>query len=82
VKSSKYTLDRFEGDYAIFLKRPDETEQLIIEQNEVNVKLREGDIVEITDNGYGYTFQKLEADTQAAEGRVKNLLDQLKNKSQ
>lgn len=82
VKSSKYTLDRFEGNYAIFLKRPDETEQLIIELNKINVQLHEGDIVEIIDTGFGYSFKKLEADTRAAEDRVKSLLNKLRDKNQ
>ena len=37
MSSNKYTLDRFEGDYAVFLKRPDETEQLLIHRNDIQV---------------------------------------------
>lgn len=81
MSSNKYTLDRFEGIYAVFLLRPNETKQLIIEKSELGVSLREGDLVEITDTGYGYKIVKLEAETAAAEQRVQSLLEKLRNKN-
>lgn len=81
MSSNKYTLDRFEGIYAIFLLRPNETKQLIIEKSELGVSLREGDLVEITDTGYGYKIVKLEVETAAAEQRVQSLLEKLRNKN-
>ena len=81
MNSNKYTLDRFEEDYAVFLKRPNETEQLIIHRNDIQVPVKQGDIVQIDDNGESYKIEVLEAETKAAEDRVNDLLAKLrKNK--
>ena len=81
VSSNKYTLDRFEGDYAVFLKRPDETEQLLIHRNDIQVSVKQGDIVQIDDDGESYKIEVLEAETKAAQDRVNELLARLrKNK--
>ena len=81
VSSNKYTLDRFEGDYAVFLKRPDETEQLLIHRNDIQVSVKQGDIVQIDDDGECYKIEVLEAETKAAQDRVNDLLARLrKNK--
>ncbi|RKQ15654.1 DUF3006 family protein [Ureibacillus endophyticus] len=47
MESNLYTLDRFELDYAIFLKRPEETDQLLIHRSEILTPIKEGDIVQI-----------------------------------
>lgn len=75
---NKYTLDRFEGDYAVFLKRPDEIEQLIIHRNDIQVTVKQGDIVQISDDGESYKIEVLEAETKAAEDRVNDLLAKLR----
>lgn len=80
MNTNKYTLDRFEGNYAIFLLRPQETKQLLIERNEISSTLAEGDIVEITDVGYGYKIKKLVDETTAAKQRVQSLVEKLRNK--
>ena len=81
MNSNKYTLDRFEGDYAVFLKRPDETEQLLIHRNDIQVSVKQGDIVQIDDDGESYKIEVLEAETKAAQDRVNDLLARLrKNK--
>lgn len=78
---NKYTLDRFEGDYAIFFKRPEETEQLLIHRSEISVEVKEGDIVQIKDNGEIYEIEVLKDETAAKKKSVKNLLEELKNKN-
>ena len=78
MSSNKYTLDRFEGDYAVFLKRPNETEQLLIPRNAIQVTVKEGDIVQIDDNGDSYKIEVLEAETKAAQDRIKDLLARLR----
>lgn len=78
MNSNKYTLDRFEGDYAVFLKRPDETEQLLIPRNAIQVTVKQGDIVQIDDNGDSYKIEVLEAETKAAQDRVNDLLARLR----
>ena len=78
MSSNKYTLDRFEGEYAVFLKRPDETEQLIIHRNDIQVAVKQGDIVQISDDGESYKIEVLEAETKAAQDRVNDLLARLR----
>ena len=60
---SNYTLDRFEGEYAIFLKRPAETEQLIIQKMNLQIPLKQGDLVKIKDCGTGYEMELLPNET-------------------
>jgi Protein of unknown function (DUF3006) len=82
VNFNNYTLDRFEGDYAIFLKRPEETDQLLIQRSEIDIPVKEGDIVRIGDDGENYKFEVLEQDTLNKRIRVKNMIDELKNKNE
>lgn len=78
---NNYTLDRFEGDYAIFLKRPEEIEQLLIHRTEIDVPVKEGDIVQITDDGEKYTFKVLKEDTKNKKASIEKMIDELKNKN-
>lgn len=78
MNSNKYTLDRFEGDYAVFLKRPDETEQLLIPRSDIQVAVKQGDIVQIDDRGDSYKIEVLEAETKAAQDRINDLLARLR----
>lgn len=80
MNCNKYTLDRFDGDYAIFLKRPDETEQLLIHHAEIPSELKEGDIVSIEDDGFDYKVNLLQEETLSQKQHINNLLQQLKNK--
>ncbi|MFP3919482.1 DUF3006 domain-containing protein [Lysinibacillus telephonicus] len=78
---NNYTLDRFEGDYAIFLKRPEEIDQLLIHRTEIDVPVKEGDIVQITDDGEKYTFKVLKEDTKNKKASIEKMIDELKNKN-
>ena len=78
MNSNNYTLDRFEGGYAVFLKRPEETEQLLIHRNDIQIAVKQGDIVQISDDGQSYKIEVLEAETKAAENRVNDLLARLR----
>ncbi len=82
MNSNNYTLDRFEAEYAIFLKRPNETEQLIIHQEDIHVPVKQGDIVNIQDDGENYAIKVLEGETEAAEERIKQLMNQLRQRQQ
>ncbi len=77
---NNYTLDRFEGDYAIFLKQPEETDQLLIHRSDIDIQIEEGDIVQIFDNGERYEFKLLEDVTLDKKVSMKNLIEKLKNK--
>ena len=76
----KYTLDRFDGDYAIFLKHPEETEQLLIHRAEITTDVKEGDIVRIQDDGITYHIEVLQQETTEQKQRIEQLMQQLKNK--
>lgn len=80
--NNKYTLDRFEGDYAIFLKHPEEMEQLLIRRAEISAEVKEGDIVQIQDDGFAYTIKLLPEETADQKQHINNLLEQLRNKNQ
>lgn len=82
MNSNNYTLDRFEADYAIFLKRPNETEQLIIHKEDIHVSVKQGDIVSILDDGENYEIKVLAEETKAAEERIKDLMSRLRQKQQ
>ncbi|WP_413363558.1 DUF3006 domain-containing protein [Lysinibacillus sp. 3P01SB] len=82
MSSNNYTLDRFEADYAIFLKRPNETEQLIIHKEDIHVPVKQGDIVSILDDGENYEIKVLAEETKAAEERIKDLMSRLRQKQQ
>lgn len=77
---NKYTLDRFEGDYAIFLKRPEEIEQLIVHRTAITVPVKQGDIVRIQDDGQKYMIEVLPDETASQKERITNLMQQLRER--
>lgn len=77
---NNYTLDRFEGEYAIFLKHPEETEQLLIHHTDISTPLKEGDIVRIQDDGLSYKIEVLHEETASKKQQINDLLQQLKNR--
>lgn len=77
MNSNKYTLDRFEKDIAVFLKFPEEVDQLLIDRNLMTISLQEGDIVEITQYDGTYHIEVLEAEIKSTRERVQNLIEQL-----
>jgi hypothetical protein len=80
VSSTKYTLDRFEGDYAIFLKHPDETAQKLFHRTELPNEIKEGDRVLIEDEP-NFQVTILKEETSHQKERVSSLLDRLRNKN-
>ncbi|MCG7346095.1 DUF3006 domain-containing protein [Sporosarcina sp. ACRSL] len=78
--TNKFTLDRIDDGFYVFLKRDDESEQLLIPLEEVEGNLNEGDIVEIETNETGYQFNVLIEETSDMKVKVSNLLEKLKNK--
>ncbi|MEK3954759.1 Protein of unknown function [Psychrobacillus psychrotolerans] len=81
MNSNKYTLDRFEGDYAVFLKTPNETEILQILCSDIKVKLKQGDIVNISSIEDKYEIEPLVEETTNQKEKVRRLLEQLKERS-
>ena len=80
MNSNKYTLDRFEGDFAVFLKYPDETASLQIHRSDLNEKLNQGDIVRISLIDDRYQIEPLLEETTNQREKVQQLLNELKNK--
>lgn len=81
MNSNKYMLDRFEGDYAVFLKYPNETESLQIHCSELNEKVNQGDIVNITLMEDKYVIEPLREETINQKERISQLLEQLKKRT-
>ena len=77
---NKYTLDRFEGEYVIFLKRPEEQEQLLIHRTDIQVPVKQGDIVRIQDDGKLYYIEVLQEETASQKDRMQNLVQQLRER--
>jgi len=80
VKDNIYTLDRYEGNQAVFLKQSDESEQLLIQRNKIQIQLKEGDVVQIVEDGDVYDISYLDDKTKAQKEHVENLLEQLRNR--
>lgn len=70
----KVTVDRIENDIAVMLIRPEENDSIEIPLKYLDIKVREGDLLNIN-------FKQLEEEKKEAEKRVGNLLDKLKNKN-
>ncbi|MFW5998885.1 MAG: DUF3006 domain-containing protein [Bacillota bacterium] len=69
----KLTVDRIENDIAVLLIRPEEKEELQIPIRYLPEEVEEGDILKVD-----FTIDGEE--TKAAEKRVGNLINKLKNK--
>lgn len=73
----KYTLDRIEDNVYVFLLKEDESQQLLIPENEINITLKEGDIVKVDGDG---VIKVLEEETKITLEKVNDLIEKLKNK--
>lgn len=73
----KYTLDRIEDNVYVFLLKEDESQQLLIPENEINITLKEGDIVYVDGDG---NIEVLEEETKITREKVNDLIEKLKNK--
>ncbi|MCP1144670.1 DUF3006 domain-containing protein [Lysinibacillus endophyticus] len=72
---SKYTLDRIDDGFYVFLSKDDESQQRLIAVSEVNISLTEGDIVNIHEDG---TIELLEEETKITKDKVDALIEKLK----
>lgn len=77
---SKYTLDRIEDGYAVFLKFPAEEEQLIISQSAMNKPVQVGDRVQIEEKDGIYYIEILQEETQQKRADIQSLMNRLRNK--
>ena len=77
VNKVKYTLDRIEDGQYVFLKHPDEENQLLIPANEVTGEISEGDIVLISQLESGYEIEALIEETEDMKEKVSSLLEKV-----
>ncbi|MEE1132682.1 MAG: DUF3006 domain-containing protein [Caryophanon sp.] len=80
MQSIKYVLDRYENDYGIFLKLPNETEQLLVHKTEMIGEAHEGDICIVQQQEGKFQIDVLTDDTAHAKATAQSLLDKLKQK--
>ena len=82
MNSNKYTLDRFDGEYAVLLLKGDESQQEMINRSLVEGFANEGDILEIEwdVDGSFKNASVLKGETEDRRTQVSNLLEKLKNK--
>lgn len=71
MNSTKYTLDRIEDGYAIFLKYPEEIEQLILPINTIDQSLQAGDRVLIKEIDNNYHIDILKEETAQKKPKYK-----------
>lgn len=82
VNSTKYTLDRIEDGYAVFLKYPEEEEQLIILQSAMNKPVQVGDRVLIEEMDGIHQIEILKEETEQKKADIQSLVDRLRRKNQ
>ena len=80
MSSTKYTLDRIEDGYAIFLKYPEEEEHVIIALSGIDKEVKEGDRVMIDEIGDAFHIEILKEETTEKKEAVQSLMDRLRNK--
>lgn len=80
VSSIKYTLDRIEDGYAIFLKHPNEEEQLVIATSDIDQEVQEGDRVMIEEMGDTYHIELLKEETADKKVEIQNLMERLRRR--
>jgi len=76
----RYTLDRLDDGFYVFLEKGNEEQQLLIPKEEISSVLTEGDIVEIHQNETGYQISVLKEETADRKQQVMDLIEKLKNK--
>lgn len=76
----RYTLDRLDDGFYVFLEKGNEEQQLLIPKEEVSTALTAGDIVGIQQNETGYQISVLKEETADRKQQVMDLIEKLKNK--
>lgn len=79
---TKYTLDRIEDGYAVFLKYPEEEEKIIILQSAMNKPVQVGDRVQIEETDGIYHIEILKEETEQKKAEIQSLMDRLRRKNQ
>lgn len=81
---SKYTIDRFEGEFAVLLDRTDESNQSLVLKSQLPGGVLEGDILQVAwkDNTNEIkNVEVLHVETQKEKRNVEDLLQNLLDKN-
>lgn len=78
----KYTVDRFEGEFAVLLLSSDESVQKDVPKEQLPDNVQEGDIIEVEfdENGAVKEATIKREETLNQKEKAKSLLEKLKNK--
>lgn len=76
----RYTLDRLDDGFYVFLEKGNEEQQLLIPKEKVFIALTAGDIVDIQQHKDGYQISVLKEETADRKQQVMDLIEKLKNK--
>ncbi len=80
----KYTIDRFEEDFAVLLDRENEEQQCLVLKAQLPLDAREGDILQLSWDEQTNEVHKVEIlkdETQSAKKKAEDLLQKLLNKN-
>lgn len=79
----KYTVDRFEGEFAVLLLSSDESVQKDVPKEQLPDNVQEGDIVEVSFNEDGTVKEAMikREETISRKEKAQSLLEKLKNKN-
>lgn len=82
MNSNKYTLDRYEESFGVFLWKEDESIQKLVPKEHFK-GLREGDIIELKYDEHGdfHSYKKLDIETESRKQEVGNLVEKLKTRN-
>ena len=80
MANRKYTLDRFDDFFGVFLLKEGQSKKLLVPKRMIEVPLNEGDIVEIDILDEGYVINLLYEETKDTKNKVGSLLGILGNK--
>ncbi|SDY26113.1 DUF3006 domain-containing protein [Salimicrobium album] len=78
---NKYTIDRFEGNIAVLLKKGEETVEKDVPVSSFTEEVNEGDIVEEITSGNKNTYRPLREETKSRRQEAEDLLTRIKNKN-
>jgi len=74
-------LDRIEDGFAVFLKYPDEIEQVILPITAIDQSLQAGDRVFIQEIDNTFHIDLLKEETEQKKAEVQSLMDKLRRKN-
>jgi len=79
----KYTVDRFEGEFAVLLLSSDESVQKDVPKDQLPNDVKEGDIIEVSFNVDGTVKEAMikREETISRKEKAQSLLEKLKSKN-